>query len=299
MKPMKRILITGANGFTGRYLLQYFMQQKTYELFATSNSTDKYPTQGYEYQRLDLTESGNVIAYIQKIQPDVIIHTAAISGIPQCEENPSQAYSVNVEAVKTIGTVAKKLAIHFIQLSTDFVFDGKREIPYTEEDIPTPINEYGKTKLEAEQWIQKHLTHYAIARVAVVYGKPKDGQHTNIVEIIQSKLSNNEELHLVSDQWRTPTYVGDICQGIHLLIEKEEKGIFHICGSELFSIYELGLYIAKLLGKDSCLIHPEISNSASNAIPRPPFTALSNAKAKDILGYSTTTIYDYLVEFRV
>ena len=289
---MINLLITGANGFVGRQLVLFLTKNKKFQVFATSAQEDKYKSEGYTYIQTDLTNKEEVEQLLLKCKPDFIIHTAALSSIPECENHPEKAELINVQAVKHLTKFAHQA--HFIQVSTDFVFDGTNSKPYTEEDTPNPINIYGETKRNAELYLTKHLDQYTLIRIVVVYGKPLEGQHTNIVEIIRSKLEKNEEVSLVSDQWRTPTYVGDICHAIESIIEKKATGIYHICGSEVFSIYELGIHIAKHLGKDVNLIRPVVSHSDKTSPKRPPYTALSNAKARKELNYKTTSITTYL-----
>ena len=120
----------------------------------------------------------------------------------------------------------------FIHLSTDFVFDGRSECLYTEEDAPNPVNYYGVTKLEGEQRVSEYCSNYAIVRVVVVYGKALPGQHGNILQLVADKLRNGETVRVVSDQWRTPTFVGDISEGVERLMHHPRNGIYHICGSD-------------------------------------------------------------------
>lgn len=291
---MTKILITGANGFIGRQLLNTLKQNTNYQLFATSLRDDTYPSDGYEYLPLNLTDTKSVHAEISRIRPTIIINTAAMSSIPECEDNPVKATAINVEAVEHLVKAAKTVNAKLIQISTDFVFEGNSKELYMETDQPYPINTYGKTKLKAEKIVLEQLTNSVVVRVAVVYGKPLTGQHSNIVELIINKLDKNEEITLVKDQWRTPTYVGDICQGIEKIITSNRSGIYHICGSESITIYQVGLEIAKLMSKDTSLIKG-VSSSLDLTPPRRPLaTPLSNAKAKQELGYRTLSITDYI-----
>lgn len=291
---MTKILITGANGFIGRQLVDTLKNESNQQIYATSLKPDAYSSDGYQYVSIDLTNSKNVIETIEQIKPDIIINTAAMSSIPECEQNPAKANAINVDAVSNLVEAAKRVKARLIQISTDFVFDGKSKELYTEADKPNPVNNYGKSKLEAESIVLNQLEDAVVVRIAVVYGRPLPGQHSNIVELIKSKLDKDEEVTLVEDQWRTPTYVGDICQGIQKIISGKHSGIYHICGSESVTIYDLGLEIAKLMDKDLSLIQA-VKSGLDLASPRRPLaTPLSNAKAKRELGYKTLSIADYI-----
>ncbi len=286
-----KIVITGANGFVGRQLINHLKSKRIYDIFATSLSEDKYPDEGYFFLEVNLTDKMQVDFIIDRIQPHYIVNTAALSSIVDCEENPDEAKAINTTAVSYLAEAADKCGAHLIQLSTDFVFNGNHNVPYTELDPTRPINVYGQTKAEAEKLITKTLPNQsAILRIVVVYGNPLPGQHGNIVSMICDKLNNGEEITLVSDQYRTPTYVGDICIAIEEVIKQKATGIYHISGSELFTIYELGLYIAQLLRYDPTLVKPLVSNDEL----RPLYTPLSNEKAREQLGFTTITIEQYL-----
>ena len=118
----------------------------------------------------------------------------------------------------------------FIHLSTDFVFDGKIDENsgqlYTEESLPAPVNYYGFTKWKGENRIAEICSNYAIVRVEIVYGKALPGQHGNIVQLVMNRLNAGQEIRVVSDQWRTPTYVGDVSDGVQRLIEKHCQWYF-------------------------------------------------------------------------
>lgn len=291
---MIKILITGANGFIGRYLLNTLKKNISYKLYATSLSSDAYPSEGYEYIKIDLIQKEVTLKAIRKIKPDIIINTAAMSSIPECETNPNRAFKINVEAVRHLVEIAQIDKTRLIHISTDFIFEGNCKQLYTEIDTPKPINTYGKTKLEAENIILEQLPNSLILRVAVVYGKPLLGQHTNIVELIKDKLDKNEQITLVTDQSRTPTFVEDICRAIQTLISGNHSGVYHISGSELFTIYELGLEIAKHMRKNPELIKGISTGLDLNSARRPLSTPLSNKKAKESFGYKTTSIKSYI-----
>ena len=126
--------------------------------------------------------------------------------------------------------------------------------------------------------------------MAVVYGAALPGQHGNILQLVANRLRNNEEIRVVSDQWRTPTYVGDVSQGIEKLINHPNNGIYHICGSECLTIADIAYRVADTLNLDYSLILPVTTKQMGETTPRPRFSGLSIEKARRELGYQPHTL---------
>ena len=133
-------------------------------------------------------------------------------------------------------------------------------------------------------------TNYAIARVAVVYGTALPGQHGNILQLVANRLRNNEEIRVVSDQWRTPTYVGDVSQGIEKRIGLPTSGIYHICGSDCLTIAAIAYRVADTLNLDYSLILHVTTKQMEEKTPRPRFSGMSIEKARNELGYQPHTL---------
>ena len=131
--------------------------------------------------------------------------------------------------------------------------------------------------------------NYAIARIVVVYGTPYPGQHGNIVSLVINRLQNHQEIRVADDQWRTPTYVGDVVQGVEKLIERPVCGIYHICGGECMTVADMALRTADTLGLDRSLILPVHTAAMQEKTPRPRFSGLSIEKARRELGYRPLT----------
>ena len=188
----------------------------------------------------------NKVHYSGKYAPNVVINTSALSVPDYCEAHHEEADSINVNAVGQLAFRCEASAARLIHLSTDFVFNGDTMQLYTEVDTPDPVNYYGVTKLKGEKRAAELCSNYAIARVAVVYGAVLPGQHGNVLQLVADRLRNNEEIRVVSDQWRTATYVGDVSQGIEKLINYPNNGIFHICGSECLTIADIAYRVADI-----------------------------------------------------
>ncbi len=287
----KRILIVGANGFTGRQILETLAQEPDFLVTGTSLHPECCPQgSGYSFVVSDMTDGEALERLFDKVRPEVVINTAALSVTDYAESHRDEADAVNVEAVARLAKACEARKSRFIHLSTDFVFSGDTRRLYTEEDVPAPVNYYGKTKWESEKQVAIWCRNYAVVRVVVVYGNPLPGQHGNIVTLVANRLRNGEAVRVVNDQWRTPVYVDDVVQGVRKLMDYPGNGIFHICGEECLSIADIAFRVADVLGLDRSLIHPVSTEEMQEKTPRPRFSGLSIEKAKRELGYRPRTL---------
>ena len=294
---MKNILIIGANGFTGRRILNDLSVNPIYHVTGCSLRDDICPGKDYRFVRTDIRDENEVRKLFKECRPDIVINTSALSVPDYCETHHAEAEATNVTAVETIAHVCEQYGSRFIHLSTDFVFDGKSTRLYKEEDEAIPVNYYGVTKLKAEKIIASICSNYAIVRVVVVYGKALPGQHGNILQLVANRLRNGETIRVVSDQWRTPTYVGDVSDGVQRLIAHPTNGIFHICGVECMSIAEIAYQVADYMGLDHSLIHPVTTEEMNETTPRPRFSGMSIDKARTMLGYEPQKLKEALANW--
>lgn len=287
----KKILVIGANGFTGRRILDDLSRNLTYQVAGCSLHEDCCPGSGnYHFIRADIRDAKAIQTLFREVQPDVIVNTAALSVPDYCETHREEADAVNITAVAALAEQCSESGCRFIHLSTDFVFSGDTDRLYTEEDTPAPVNYYGYTKWEGEKKVAALCDDYAIVRVVVVYGAALPGQHGNILQLVANRLRSNTEIHVVSDQWRTPTFVGDISQGVEKLINHPRSGIYHLCGSDCLTIAEIAYRVADALGLNRSLTIPVSTGEMGETTPRPRFSGLSIEKARLELGYRPHTL---------
>ena len=289
-----RIAVLGANGFIGRRILQRLAGSGAHTLLGVSRQPDLLPSSGYRFEQVDLCQREVVEELLARFRPEVVFNTVAMSSVDFCQQHPAEAYAINVEAVATLVELCNRQACRLIHLSTDFVFEGTQQVPYTEEDRPAAVNIYGQQKAEAEWIIQEACRDYAVMRVEVVYGTPYPGQHGNIVQLVKTRLGNGQPIQVVSDQVRTPTWVEDIARGAELLLPSAHQGIFHICGGEAMSIAEIAYRVARHFRLDESLIRPVTTAALQEATPRPRYTAMSIAKAQRSIGYQATSLEEAL-----
>ena len=290
-----KIIILGANGFIGRRILNRLYPN--HQVLACSLHPDILPEEGYRFETIDMLDYSAMTTLLNDFQPEVIINASALSVVDYCEQHQEEAYAMNVTAVKHLAEYSRDHSCRLIHLSTDFVFDGTSSIAYTETDVPNPVNYYGKTKQWSEEVIGQLCTDYAIVRVEVVYGKPLPKQHGNIVHLVKNRLENGQSLRVVSDQFRSPTWVEDIACAIEQLLSNQHQGIYHICGGETLSVAEIAYRAAKYFNLDTSLIEPITTEAMNEATPRPTFTPMSVEKAQQALGYQPSVLEEGFKEW--
>ena len=291
---MKKVLITGANGLLGQKLVQKLKDNPKYLVFATGKGKSRLPQnweQGYQWLEMDITERQQVLEVFEKVKPDFLIHTAAMTNVDECEINKEACYTSNVDAVQNLIQACELSGTHFIHLSTDFIFSGD-DGPYTEEALPDPVNYYGLTKLKSEKVLQASKLKWAIARTVLVYGLAADMSRSNIILWVKKSLEEGKTIQVVNDQWRTPTLAEDLADGCILIMEREASGIFNISGKDFLTPYDMALMTAEYFGLDKCLIKEVDSNIFKQPAKRPLKTGFIIEKAQNELAYSPKSFMD-------
>jgi dTDP-4-dehydrorhamnose reductase len=286
-----RVLITGANGLLGQALVRRLSQDREYDVLATArDEAPRFESPSCGYAPLDVTQTDEVSQMFEDFAPNVVVNCAAMSDVAECDENRSEAWAVNARAVKTLAKECRAHRARLVQVSSDFVFNGKRG-PYDETGRPDPVNYYGRTKLAGENAVREAgRSNWAIVRTVLLYGTAQDLSRSNVVLWIIDQLSQGESLHIVDDQYRTPTHVDDLALGIDRLVQREETGLYHISGADLVSIYELACTVAEVFGLDASLIEPVSSDFFEDDVERPPRTGFLIDKARAELDYEPRSL---------
>lgn len=281
-----KILLTGANGFLGYYLCDR-LTNAGLDVLATSRGICRLPfseRKSFSYATLDFTDRSKVLQVVAAYAPDHIIHAGAMGKPDDCALQPALASLINVEGTRYLVEAAQQLQAKFCYISTDFVFDGAAG-NYTEDASRSPVNHYGQTKLEAERLVENSELNWSIVRTVLVYGRPQTGR-SNLLSIIQEKLRGGESYQVVDDQIRTPTYVGDLAEGIFRLITRSATGVFHLSGQEVLTPYEMASRAAAFLKLDASLIVRTQTASFKQPAQRPLKTGLCIDKARTELAFS-------------
>lgn len=279
-----RILVTGANGLLGYKLIQLLSKQPHIYTIATARKKISHLPEHVIFRELDITDADQTKDVISVMKPDVIIHTAAMTNVDQCEAEREQCWKTNVHGVENLIAACAINHVHLIHVSTDFIFDGSHG-PLDESAIPKPVNYYGESKLAAEKAIQQSTLSWAILRTVLVFGITPDMSRSNIVLWVKKSLEEGKTIQVVNDQWRTPTLAEDLAMGCFLAAQKKATGIYHISGEEMMTPYDIAIQTAEFFHLDKSLIKPTDSSKFKQPAMRPPKTGFIITKAKKELGY--------------
>lgn len=232
----------------------------------------------------DITDPDRVFETMNRIAPDVIVNCAAYTDVDGCETNEDTAMAVNGRAPGYLADAAARTGALLIHISTDYVFSGESQAPYTENDEPRPISAYGRTKLAGERAIiESGLTHYFIIRTSWLYGP--NGK--NFVESILRLARERVELRVVADQVGSPTYTADMARAIFQILEKTDRsssfGIYHFANQGACSWYEFASAIvseASAMGTGLKVEKVTPITTAEYPLParRPSYSVLSTDK---------------------
>ncbi len=289
-----KVLITGSNGLLGQKLVDLYKTNSSVELIATARGADRYPDKtGYTYASLDITQKNEVDTILDLYKPDVVINTAAMTNVDACETEREACDALNVHAVDFLVDACNRNQIHFVHVSTDFIFDGTHG-PLTEEEKPSPISYYGLSKVKAEEIVQSKSKSWAIARTVLVYGIVSDMSRSNIVLWAKGALESGKSINVVADQFRTPTLAEDLAQGCALIAEQKATGVYNISGKNFMSVYDLVVQVADYWNLDKSLLHLSSSEGIKQPAKRPPITGFRLDKAISVLGYNPKSFQEGL-----
>lgn len=279
-----KILVTGSNGLLGQKLTELLENDKSVDLIATAAKPSALPISRGKFSLLDITDAPAVDHLVDEVQPDVIINTAAMTQVDQCEVQREACWKANVSAVENLVRAAKRNNVHLVHVSTDFIFDGTKEL-LDENAVPKPVNYYGESKLAGEKVILESDISWSILRTVLVFGITKDMSRSNIVLWVKKNLEQGKTIQVVNDQWRTPTLAEDLAMGCYLAAKKRAKGIYNISGKDYLSVYDIAIRTAEFFKLDKSLIKETDSTKFTQPARRPPRTGFVIDKARKVLGY--------------
>jgi len=279
---MMNILITGAGGMLGDSLVSELRKSK--HTIAPYSHKQTFE----DLKPLDITNYLEVEKAIYSFHPDIILHLAALTDVDYCESHPKEAQDVNYLATKNIAKICRKENIKLLFISTGAVFPGTRKLLYMASDRRHPINEYGKSKMKAEDEVRK-VPHHIIVRAGWIIGGGKSGK--KFVSKILSQLDKNvETLYVVSNVVGSPTFTFDLSKELIKLINEEREGIFHIVNEGIASRLDIVQEIIAIRRKKT-RINPVELGYFNEVAPRPHMEGL---KSDIILPHWKKSLKKYL-----
>jgi dTDP-4-dehydrorhamnose reductase len=274
-----RILVTGAEGILGRAIREWLASGNTLYLWGRDE--------------VDVRDRERVLAAAKGIEFDAVIHAAAMTAVDRCETEFELAMATNRDGTRHVASLASERNATFVYLSTDYVFDGTKSGPYLEDDLPKPINAYGRSKLAGEEVTRETAKKHLVVRTSWVFGE--GGK--NFVDAIVEKLQRGEAPEVVADQRGSPTYARDLAGGIEKLLRLGVTGTVHVTNSGSTTWHGFAVEIARYLGSP-LPVRETTSDKFVRPAPRPKNSVLSGELFRALTGESLPSwehaVHDYL-----
>ncbi len=292
-----RILITGHTGILGGALSKATPAE--HAVTGLCDPREQHPdhTPHLTTAYVDITDAAGVAQVFTAVQPQVVIHAAAVGSVNWCEEHQELAYAINVMGTEHMIAGCKATGARLLYISSNAVFDGEHA-PYAEEDTVNPVNYYGKTKVLAEQAVQSSPIAKSIIRPALMYGWPPAGARDNQVTRVITSLSAGKAIEVVDDIWFNPLYAPAAAHALWRLVEQQPVPLMHLAGAQRVSLYELARITADIFALDATLVQPVSAASFSEAAPRAKDTTLVTALMELKLGIRPLSLSEGLHQMR-
>ena len=250
------ILLAGAGGQLGR------------DLQPALAGTDLHP---FDHRQLDITDAGAVEAAVERVRPDWVINAAAFNDVDGAEQAEDQAFAVNAAGAGNLAEAAARVGAAILHISTDYVFDGTKGSPYTEDDEPNPLSVYARSKYEGEQRVRASGASACVVRTAWLYG----WQGKNFVKAILAAAERGGPLRVVADQVGSPTATRDLAEAIAGLIQRPSaRGLFHVVNAGACSRLEF----ARAIVGGRVAVEPITTEQSGRLARRPAYSALSSSR---------------------
>jgi dTDP-4-dehydrorhamnose reductase len=266
-----KIFVTGGSGLLGCKVVEIATKRGHEVTFGYHNNKRDFGV------KIDLVVDGGLDP-IYFAKPDAIIHTAGLTNVDNCEIERALAYEVNVEGTRKVAEIANRLGCFLVNVSTDYVFPGRRGGMYKEDDKPHPVSYYGYTKLMSESFCD------SIARSCVIYGSvPSSGKENNFVLWIIKNIEHGDKVNVVIDQFITPVLNINLADMLLEVVEERLEGTINLAGAERISRYDFALRVADKFKLDRRLICPVRMRDIHWVARRPKDASLDTAKASMLL----------------
>jgi dTDP-4-dehydrorhamnose reductase len=275
-------MILGAGGLLGRAVARRLERDSPDTIAATR-------------AEIDIADRFGLEAEVERLRPTVIVNCAAYTDVDGCTRDPERAREVNAQGAENVARAAAASGCRMVQISTDFVFDGRADRPYVESDAVNPLSEYGRSKLEGERLVAAAAPDHLIVRTAWLYG---EGGKT-FVEKIRQKALAGEALRVVADQSGSPTWVEDLADALAALLATAHRGVAHVVNSGVCSRFELAAAILEAIGRAGRVpLEPSQTVPAPGVAVRPARAGLDPSLYARLTGQTMrpwrTALRDYL-----
>jgi dTDP-4-dehydrorhamnose reductase len=274
----EKVLVIGSSGLLGSNLVTQ-LRNKGYVVITTYRSLGGNADPG---EFVDLSMPYTIEDAMRKWSPDVVVHSAALTNVDYCELHPDEATMINAEGTRVISSLGAKTGSFLVYVSTDYVFDGQRGM-YTERDDPSPINVYGKSKLQGESYLIEGRGRYAIVRPSVIYGSRPSSGKDNFALWLMDKLLHKEKIKVLTDQFVSPTLASNLAEMMCNVVESRGEGVLHLAGKERIDRYSFSRRLAETFGFDESSIEPAEMSEMRWSARRPADSSLDVSKAEGLL----------------
>lgn len=270
-EPLK-ILVTGCRGQLGMDLMAYL--------------SDDHQVAGVSRTEVSITNRAGVLSMFQAVRPDWVIHTAALTDVDECENNSGMAMAVNADGTENVARACKDIGARLLYFSTNYVFDGVKQSPYVEDDIPNPLTVYGRSKSEGEERVRSILDDFVIQRIGWVYGSYGHNFVKTIVKLGQAQLEDAQagksihRLQVVNDQIGNPTWTMDIARQSSAIMQSGLYGLFHVASEGETTWFDFTRMIFDTL-EMPIVLDPCSSEQFAQAAQRPRYSALANQRTSE------------------
>jgi dTDP-4-dehydrorhamnose reductase len=263
-----------------------------YELVKIYN---QHQMNGPNALKIDIRNTKHIEEVVKKTSPDVIIHLASITDVDLCEREPELANAVNAKATQLLAKESFNTGSHFVYVSTDYVFDGKRG-NYCENDQPNPVNAYGRSKWMGEEFTRMISDKFCVVRTSVVYGWGRSSRQ-NFGSWVYSELKAGRRVKVVEDQYCSPTLNSQLAKMLLEVAQNRLAGTIHLAGACRLSRYEFARELANEFNFEMQLVMPVNANSSTWLAKRPSDSSLNVEKAQRLLSNKPMNIKNALHEF--
>jgi len=275
-----KILVTGAGGFLGGNLLA--QADRSISLHAVDLKAVAFEREDLQWHALDLRDADALEAVVLAVKPDVIVHTAALSDIDYCESHPREAESVNVGVTVHLARLCRRTGGRLVFFSSDSVFDGEKG-RYRETDAPSPVNQYARTKVEAEKGVAAILPNHLAIRPSLIMGLPVLGPGNSFLWRLLESLDRGQRCSFPSTEIRTPVDVISLSRATLEVARMDCTGPLHLAGADRMSRYDMACRIAWRLGYAADLIEDRPPEITTGRARRPADASLDAALARRLL----------------